>query len=151
MNNYLKVVELLRTKLKRAVVPTVGKSISVMFGTVSENSIKIIRRKMKNIKEDQKVLAQVVRESISILNITQSELAKNRATINWLVNKMETPQEEVGNVTDRLIELNSFVEQYFQLIAIINKFRQTSQSLITIRTCKNTIRYVVLGTFIFIY
>lgn len=58
MNNYLKVVELLQTKLKRAVVPIVGKAISVMFGTVSENGIKIIRRKLKNIEEDQKVLAQ---------------------------------------------------------------------------------------------
>lgn len=57
----------------------------------------------------------------------------------------------MGNVTDRLMKLNSFVEQYFHLIVIINKVHQTSQSLITTGICKNTIRYVVLGTFIFIY
>lgn len=54
-------------------------------------------------------MADVARESISILNITRLELAKNIGTINWLVNNVESLWEEVGNVTGGLMELDSFV------------------------------------------
>ena len=132
MHNYLRGIELLQTRPKRAVLPIVGKALSVLFGTVSESDMKTIRRKLKDVEEGQKVLAQVAKESVSILNVTRVELAKNRGTIDWLVGSMETLQEEVGNVTDGLIELDNFVQQYFQLMAIITRVRQTSRTLITL-------------------
>lgn len=124
----MKDVELLKTRQKRAVVSIVGKPVSVMFGTVSEKDIKKNQEKTENVEEDQKVLAHVARESISSLNITRLELTKNRGTINWLVNNMETLREEVGNVTGGLMELDSFCLAVYS----VGKVHQTSQSLITL-------------------
>ena len=57
MNCYLNGVELLQTRQKRVVVLIVRKALSVLSGTVSEDNIKTIRRKLKNVEEGQKVLA----------------------------------------------------------------------------------------------
>lgn len=62
------------------------------------------------------------------------EMAKYRASFNWLINNLKELKEEVGNnleaVTDELQELCGFVQQYFQLIIITNRVQQTGQSLI---------------------
>ena len=46
MNSYLKGIGLLQTRPKRTVIPIVGKALSVLFGTVSEEDVKIIQRKL---------------------------------------------------------------------------------------------------------
>ena len=78
-----------------------------------------MRRKLKGIEKDQKVLTQVVRKSVLILNVTRLELAKNRCDINWLINGVRTLKEEVVNdsvtVMGELLESDNFVQQYFQL------------------------------------
>ena len=54
----------------------------------SERDVKVIKRKLKDVENDQRVLAQVDRESVSILIVTRLELAKNRVNINWLIRSM---------------------------------------------------------------
>ena len=65
MDNYLKWVELLRTRGKRAVIPIMGKAFSVLFGTVTEGEIKILRR-LEKVEDNQKILDQATEESVSI-------------------------------------------------------------------------------------
>ena len=59
MNSYLKGIGLLLSRPKRAVVPIVGKALSVLFGTVYEEDVKIIRRKLLDVERNQKTMAQV--------------------------------------------------------------------------------------------
>lgn len=122
---YRKGIELLQMREKRAVVPIVGKVLNVLFGTVSEVYIKVIKRKLKNIVKDQRILAQMTGENVSILNVTRIELAKNRASINWLINNQRELNLDVinssGVMTTELQELSGFMQQYFQLITITNK------------------------------
>ena len=122
MNLYLKGIELLQSRPKGAVIPMVGKALSVLFGTVSEEDVRVIRRKLSDVERNQKTMAQVARESLSILNITRVELAKNRVSINWLTRNLHDLQEEVSNITElvklELQELNNFVQQYFQLLPV---------------------------------
>lgn len=128
-------VELLQIKQKRAVVPTVGKALRVLFGTVWED-VKIIRRKMKEVEKNQRVLAHVARQSESILNVTKLEVAKTRGNRIRLMDNMQALREEVVNVsktmTTEFQEFTNFIQQYFQLMRIIYKVRQTSQSLMTL-------------------
>lgn len=60
----------------------------ILFRTVTEEDVKVIRRKLGEVEKDQRVLAQMARESVSILNVTRLELEKNRASINWLINNL---------------------------------------------------------------
>lgn len=55
---------------------------------MTEEDVKVIRRKLGEVEKDQRVLAQMARESVSILNVTRLELEKNRASINWLINNL---------------------------------------------------------------
>ena len=125
MNSYLKGIGLLQFRPRRAVVPIVGKALSVLFRTVSEEDVRIIRRKLSDVERNQKTMAQVARESLSILNVTRIELAKNRVSINWLTRNLHNLQEEVSNITKsvelELQELNNFVQQYFQLLSITDR------------------------------
>lgn len=49
------------------------------------------------------MLAQVARESESILNVTKLELAKNRAKINWLINNLAELRQGVINDTENVM------------------------------------------------
>ena len=71
MNLYLKGIGLLQSRPRRTVIPIVRKALSVLFGTVSEEDVKVIRRKLSYVERNQKTIAQVARESLSILNITR--------------------------------------------------------------------------------
>ena len=72
MSLYLKEVELLQTRRKCAILPIIGKAISVLFGTASEDDARAIREKLVSMEKNQ-VMANVVRESISVLNVTRLE------------------------------------------------------------------------------
>lgn len=68
MENYLKGIKLLQT---RTVIAIVGKVLNV-----TDAEIEITRRKLKGIEKDQRMLAQVVQGSISILNVRRLELVE---------------------------------------------------------------------------
>lgn len=44
MKDYLKEVDLLQNKKKRAVLPIVGKALRALFGTVTDDNIESIRK-----------------------------------------------------------------------------------------------------------
>ena len=136
MNLYLRGIGLLQSRPRRAVIPIVGKALSVLFGTVSEEDVRVIRRKLSDVERNQKPIAQVARESLSTLNITRVELSKNRVSINWLTRNLHDLQEEVSNITEsvkaELQVLDNFIQQYFQLLSITARVRQTGQSLMTL-------------------
>ena len=136
MNLYVRGIGLLQSRPRRAVIPIVGKALSVLFGTMSEEDVKVIWRKLSDVERNQKTIAQSARESLSISNITRVELSKNRVSINWLTRNLHDLQEEVSNITEsvrsELQELDNFVQQYFQLLSITARVRQTSQSLMTL-------------------
>ena len=64
MNNYLKGVELLWTRSKRAVIPIMGKALSALFGMVTEGEIKIVTRRLEKVEGNQKILALAVEERV---------------------------------------------------------------------------------------
>ena len=133
MDNFLKEAELLRTKSKRAVIPIIGKALSVLFGTVIEGEINFVRR-LDKVEGNQWILSLAAREIVSILNVTRLELAKNSDRINELISEMHLLSGEVVNISKALEmefqELSGFIQQYFQLMIIANRVIQTGQSLI---------------------
>ena len=77
-------------------------------------------------------MTQVVRESVSILNVTKLEMAENRESINWLVAYLHDLRQELANVTmvtTEYQELEVFLLKYLQLLAIVTKVHQTSHTL----------------------
>ena len=77
----------------------VGKGLSVLFGMVSEEKVKIVRKRLKTVK---KILAQAAKKSMSILNGMRVELAKNRGSINKLISEMRLLSRELANILEVL-------------------------------------------------
>lgn len=76
--------------------------LHILFQTVSEADWGWIQQKLVNLGSDQKILAQEVQRSLSILNITRLDGAKDRQTINWLIRNIQAIDWELGNVTESL-------------------------------------------------
>ena len=99
MYNYLRGIKLLRTRKRRAMLPIIGKALGVLFGAVSDDEIRLIKRKLAQVEQRQQSMAQVVRENVSILNATRLEMGENRESINWLVAYLHDHRQELANVT----------------------------------------------------
>ena len=99
MNYYLRGIKLLKTRQRRSVLPIIGKALGVLFGMVSEDEVRLIKKKLTQVEQKQQSIAQVVKESISILNVTRLELAENRKSVNWIVAYLQDLKQELMNVT----------------------------------------------------
>lgn len=79
-------------------------------------------------------LAQVERDSITILNITRVELADNRRKINELVEGFKEMQVELGNITGelmiRVIKLEDCIRKYLRFLTIIEQLQKKLQALL---------------------
>ena len=65
----------LQTRSKRSLLPIVGKALSFLFGTVSEDNLQSIKSKIKKI-------SHVVEESLTLLNDTREHVIQSRQAIN---------------------------------------------------------------------
>ena len=84
MGGYLKGLKLLQNRERRSVLPIMGKALNVLFGTIFEEELDVVRSKLSSFEKDQLALVQVEKDRISILNITRVELARNYHSINQL-------------------------------------------------------------------
>ena len=90
--------------------------------------LETIRRKLVAIGDSQRTLARQARSSLSILNVTRIDLAKNRQTINRQDIKDELEQM-TRSMSVELQKLEGFEAQFMQLLMAINRLKQTSQAL----------------------
>ncbi len=58
-----------------------------------------MRKRLKTVEENQKILAKTAKESMFILNVTRVELAKNRGSIDELISKSHLLSGEVDNIS----------------------------------------------------
>ena len=63
---------LLQNREKRSVLPIMGKALNVLFGTITEEELDVLERRLKASEKGQFELAQVEKDSMTILNITDS-------------------------------------------------------------------------------
>ncbi|VDI05240.1 Hypothetical predicted protein [Mytilus galloprovincialis] len=74
----------LQHRTKRSVLPFVGRIMSFLFGTVSDEDLRTINSNIRVLANNQKRISHVLIESLTIVNVTRAEVAQNRKTINSL-------------------------------------------------------------------
>ena len=129
----------------------IGKALGVLFGTVSGDEIWLIEKKLTQVKQKQQSMAQVVKESESILNVTWLEMVENRESINWIVAYLHDLRQELTNVTTMITtehqEQEGFLLKYLLLLAIMTKVRQNQSHVNSAAgTCEGTAGNAVHGT-----
>lgn len=83
-------------------MPIVGKTLSFLFGTASEEDLNFIKRSVQNLSQNQKQITHVLEENISILNVTRIQVAENRKAINELLTGLKTIDFKLENITRTL-------------------------------------------------
>ena len=73
---------ILQTRSKRSLLPIVGKALSFLFGTVSEDDLQSIKSNINKLAANQKKISHVVEESLTLLNDTREHVIQNRQAIN---------------------------------------------------------------------
>ena len=89
----------------RSILPFIGDALSAITGTATSRDIKKIEHHMEYMEETQKRQAHIMKESLSLINITYDAVQSNRVKINQMLNttvaldkKIEGVQQEISRI-----------------------------------------------------
>ena len=81
MENYTE-LHALHTKMKKSLIPIIGKGPSYLFKTATESDLNTIRSNVSRLAKSQDEVACVLDENIFVINITRVEMPKNTQALN---------------------------------------------------------------------
>ena len=103
----------IRTKRnKRALLPIVGKALSFLFGTLSESDIESIKNNINTLAKNQKHITHVLKESLSVIKVSQGQIKQNRRSINQLINSFGELRNFSIVLSENVQHLDYFVRLY---------------------------------------
>ena len=100
---------------RRSLIPIVGKALSFLFGTLSEDDVSAIKANIRTIRKNQQVLSHVVRESLTIMKTTQAQSLKNTKTINNVIDVVSALNNAVGQLKSEVLHLREHLYIYTEL------------------------------------
>ena len=74
-----------QNRSQRSILPIIGQLMSTLFGTLSENDLEDINRNVRTFAKNQKQIIHDLDVSLSVLNLTRSQVAENRRSIMDLI------------------------------------------------------------------
>ena len=77
VKNYIE-LHAIYTKMKRSLIPIIGKGLSYLFGTATESDLNTIQSGISRLAKSQEEIGHVIDENISVINITRVEMSDNR-------------------------------------------------------------------------
>ena len=80
VENYIE-LHAMHTKLKRSLIPIIGKGLSYLFGTATESDLNPIGSSVSRLAKNQEETDHVVDENIMVFNITRVEMSENRQAL----------------------------------------------------------------------
>lgn len=142
--------KLLHTRQKRAPFNFIGDIGSFLFGLVTEEEIKSIRKNIASLAQNQEQIIHVVEDSITVLNMTRAEVSENRQAIMELVRSIQGLDSKLATIADALqkqiYENKYFLEMYFQLDLVINELKDMLQNgLFYLENLKTQLNFLSLG------
>jgi hypothetical protein len=100
---------------KRGLIPIVGKALSFLFGTVSEDDLTSIRSNLRALTTSQNKMIHVIQEGMTILNTTQGRIIENREKINDIIDVIHNVSHKLVTVSTTVGVLKSYIHGYNHL------------------------------------
>ena len=108
--------------------------MSSLFGTLSESDLEDINRNVRMLAKNQKQIIHDLDVSLSVLNLTRSQVAENRRSIMDLIEVIQKLDVKILKMQEmfsqRFVRLEQFVHTYLQLQMIFDEIKQTTQDAI---------------------
>ena len=119
--------KLLHTRQKCAPFNFIGDIGSFLFGLVIQDEIENIRRNVASLAQNQERIIHVVEDSITVLNMTRTEVSENRQAIMELIKNMHELDDKLatiaGALQKQIHENKYFLEMYLKLDLIIYELK----------------------------
>lgn len=109
---------------KRSLIPIVGKALSYLFGTLTSDDISSIVNNVKSLARNQKNIAHVLSESLSIVGVSQKRILENRKTINKVISSLFDLRTESRNISRELQDLHRYVDIYAKMDRMMGEARE---------------------------
>ena len=94
-----------------------GKALSFLFGTVSEDDLQSINRNINKLATNQRKISHVVAESLTLLNDTRVHVIQNRQALNNVILSISNLGSQLRNLTAKLEQ--SILELTFVTTTIV--------------------------------
>ena len=78
----------LQSRKKRSLLPGIGRAFGWLFGLSTDQDLSSIRRGIANLAKNQKTMSHVLVDSLSLLNVSRTEISENRDLLDGLVESM---------------------------------------------------------------
>lgn len=116
-------------RTKRALMPFLGKALSYLTGTLTKKDLKKVYNHINTLSSNQEQIIHVLNDTLSILNVTNIEVQRNRHAIQNIVQLVHRVDERLVNFTGHLQnwlnDLNSFLLTYLQMDLMITELRES--------------------------
>ena len=90
--------------------------MSSLFGTLSESDLEDINRNVRKLAKNQKQIIHDLDVSLSVLNLTRSQVAENRRSIMDLIEVIQKLDVKILKMQEmfsqRFVRLEQFVHTY---------------------------------------
>lgn len=107
------------SRQKRSLIPIVGKALSWLFGTVSDEDLQGIRSNINHLYTNQVRMSHVVEKGLSVMKLLQSDIKENVEKINQIISAVDTINHQFQNVSSTVNEVKSNLHIYIQLDRVI--------------------------------
>ena len=122
-----------KNRSQGSILPIIGQLMSSLFGTLSENDLENINRNVRTLATNQKQIIHDLDVSLSVLNLTRSQVVENRRSIMELIiviQKLDSKILKMQQVfSQRFVRLEQFIHTYLQF-QICDEIRLTTQDAI---------------------
>ena len=102
--------------------------MSSLFGTLSENDLENINRNVRTLATNQKQIVHDLDVSLSVLNLTRSQVAENRRSIMELIIVMQKLDSKILKMQQVFyqwfVRLEQLIHTYLQFQMIFDEIRK---------------------------
>ena len=117
----------LKSRPKRALSRFMSGILGYLFGTLSSSDLNGIRGNIDILAKNQQLISHTLERSLSVLNVTRSEIAQNRQSTNDIINAIAKIDKELDFVTEELghevFELQEFVHLFATVDMVAEEMR----------------------------
>ena len=114
---------------KRALLP-LGNLFKFLIGVSSEEDVEKIKQQVNQLAISQENIVHSVKDSLTVINLTRSEIADNRNAINELIDTTRSMNIHVENVSSEilsiLLPMHKFITAYMHLKSCISELEYLS-------------------------
>ena len=122
---------------RRSLIPIVGRVLSGAFGLATTSQVRALRAGIKSLYDNQENIYHLVKDQMSMINVSRKYINENREAINKLIIGVHQIDTKLNNISQILITDLNTIARFVQIYSQLNLALQSIKRMID-----SAIRYV---------